>query len=190
MPLRQFIPVRPHSWVTSQTLQWNEGIFRMQHHPTAAPAGSVVPGCEWPDWAGTLGCTADTHFVLCLTFCFDFQGNSFFRIMIIFYLNFIAVIISEQRHFLTQTIPKGAVGGGGRAQLWLRTRSCVWVLVALSVFGELGRCFSLGPSMHLGSRGPVEHLGPILNLRNCSSTRAKLASAIFNLNIALAPHWD
>lgn len=43
--------------------------------------------------------------------------------------------------------------------------------------------------MDLGSRGPAEHLGLILDLRHCN-TRAKLASAMFNLNIALAPHWN
>lgn len=65
----------------------------------------------------------------------------------------------------------------------------MWVPVALSVFCELGSCFSLGLSMDLGSRGPAEHLGLILDLRHCN-TRAKLASAMFNLNIALAPHWN
>lgn len=101
----------------------------MQHHPTADPTVSVVLA-EWPEWSGTVW--VHSWHPLCslldsLTVCSDFQGHSFFRIIITFYLSFIIVIISEQGPFFdSDTVPpKAAVG----AELCLRTRSCVWVLL-------------------------------------------------------------
>lgn len=66
---------------------------------------------------------------LLLAFCFDFQGNSFFGIIIYFsYVLFFKFFYSRIETFLDpDTFLKAAVGMGGRALLWAGTRGWVWV---------------------------------------------------------------